>query len=256
MRRATLAVAVLVGGLAQNAAAQPVIEGVPPQPRIEITGFGEVKTMPDVATISYTIRGEGTSSDDAVHAMTASEARIQAALRAIDPAAEPLTSEVHVAAVKSDDCKDQPYGNPQLSTGVCAIVGYVATQSVTLRSTSVKDAGTMVGLVSRAGGINPRISGFSVLDTHPAQAQAIAAALADAAAKASAIAAASHVQLGQILNINSGPRTDAQEIVLRGTRVNSLAVPAPPPPPPVVVNVQPEPLTTTSYITVTYAIGH
>lgn len=255
MRFVPAALAALAAAQAIPSVAQPVIEAVPERPRIVVTGYGEMKAMPDLATISYTARGEGATSDDAVRAMTASGARIDAALHAIDATAEPHTSEVKVTAVKSDDCKEQQYGAPQLSTGVCAISGYVATQSVTLRTKAVKDAGTMVGLVGRAGGINPRIDSFDEGDSRAAQQKAIAAALADAASKAAAIAAASHLELGPILNVTSGPRNDRQEIVVSGRSFASVNAPPPPPPPPVPVNVVPEPLTTNSYITVTYAIG-
>lgn len=225
---------------------------VPVPARIEVTGYGEVKYMPDVASITYTIRGEGPTSDDAVRAMTQSGARIEAALSFIDRAAEPHTSEVRIAVVRSTDCKEQEYGPPQLSAGACAIVGYVATQQVTLRTSAVKDAGTMVGLIGRAGGLNPRIDGFTVRDSRPQQQRAVTAAVADAEAKAVAITTASHVRLGPILNISSGPRNDAQQVVVTG----SLAAvpPPPPPPPPVPVKVTPELLTTTSYISVTYEI--
>lgn len=229
---------------------------VPVPARIEVTGYGEVKTMPDMATISYTARGEGPTSDEAVRAMTAMGARIETALHAIDASAEPHTSEVQIAVVRSNDCKEQSYGPPQLSVGACAISGYVATQSVTVRTRAVKDAGTMVGLVGRAGGLNARINSFDQGDSRPVQQQAIAAALADAQSKAAAIAAASHVQLGPILNVTSGPRNDRQEIMVSGSRINPNAPPPPPPPPPPVpVKLVPEPLTTNSYVTVTYAIN-
>lgn len=240
---------------ALQAAPQAGYQLLPVPARLQVSGHGEVKYMPDIATIAYTARGEGPTSDDAVRAMTAAEARIDAALHAIDSAAEPHTSEVKIDEVRSNDCKDQGYGRPQLSTGACAISGYVATQSIRLRTSAVKDAGTMVGLVGRAGGLGPRIEGFTIRDSRPQQQQAIAAALADAASKAAAMAAASHVQLGPVLNIDSGPRNDAQQIVVSGSRINPLAsVNAPPPPPPVPVPVTPELLTTDSYVTVTYEI--
>ncbi len=225
---------------------------VPVPARIEVTGYGEVKTMPDVATIEYTIRGEGPTSDDAVRAMTASSVRIDAAVHAIDLAAEPHASEVKVAAVRSTDCKEQEYGPPQLSTGACAISGYVATEAVTLRTLAVKDAGTIVGLVGRAGGLTPRIGSFDVRDSGPAQKQAIEVALADALDKASAIAAVTHVRLGPILNVTSGPRNDREQIVVSGRR--TAAASAPPAPPPVPVAIAPEPITTNSYVSVTYSI--
>lgn len=114
----------------------------------------------------------------------------------------------------------------------------------------------MVGLAGRAGGLNPQINSFDQGDSRAVQQQAIAAALADAQSKAAAIAAASHVQLGPILNVQSGPRNDRQEAIVSGSRLPTVgAPPPPPPPPPVPVNVVPEPLTTNSYVTVIYAIG-
>lgn len=252
MHTSLIAFVALTAIQAGSAAPQAGIQILPVPARMEVTGYGEVKYMPDVATITYTVRGEGATNDDAVRAMTASGARIDAALLAIDSAAEPRTSEVKIEQVRSNDCKEQPYGRPQLSTGACAIAGYVATQSVTLRTPAVKDAGTMVGLVGRAGGLGPRIENFTVRDSRPQQQQAMAAALADAASKAAAMAAASHVRLGPILNIDSGPRNDAQQVVVTGSRIPPVA--APPPPPPVPVKLTPEPITTTSYVTVTYAI--
>lgn len=254
MHRVSIAFVYLAASQAASAAPQAGFQLLPVPARIDVSGYGEVKYMPDIATITYTIRGEGTTSDDAIRAMTASAARIHGAVRAIDVAAEPKTSEVKIVPVKSADCKEQSYGPPQLSSGACAISGYVATQSITLRTSAVKDSGTMVGLVGRTGGLNPRIEGFTVRDSRPQQQQAITAALADAASKATAIAAASHVQLGPILNVTSGPRNDAQQVVFNNIpRVG--APPPPPPPPPVPVNVVPELLTTTSFVTVVYSIN-
>lgn len=227
MRKILITFTSLAGSQAAWAAPQAGFQLLPVPARIEVSGYGEVKYMPDVATIGYTIRGEGPTSDDAVRAMTASAARIQTAIRSIDAAAEPKTDTVQITQVRSPDCKEQSYGPPQLSVGACAIAGYVASQSLTLRISTVKDSGTVVGLIERGGGMNPRIESFGVRDSRPQQQQAINAAIADAASKAAAIAAASHVQLGPILNVNSGPRNDAQQIVLTGTRVG-----APPPPAP------------------------
>jgi uncharacterized protein YggE len=255
VRKSLIAFVYLTASQAGFAAPQAGFQLLAVPARIEVSGYGEAKYMPDVATIAYTVRGEGPTSDDAVRAMTAAAARIDAAIRGIVDAAEPKTSEVTIAAVRSTDCKGLDYGQPQLSVGACAISGYVATQSITLRTLAVKDSGTLVGLVGRAGGLNPRIEGFAVRDSRPQQQQAIGAALADANAKAATIAAATHVQLGPILNVTSGPRNDAQQIIVRGNQIPRVNAPPPPPPPPVPVNVVPDLLTTNSYVTVTYSIN-
>ena len=66
---------------------------------------------------------------------------------------------------------------------------------------------------------------------------------------AAAIAAAMHVRLGALLNVTSPPRTDKQQIIVSGSRIsraNSL--------PAIAVPIVPEPITTTSYVTVAYAV--
>ena len=201
------------------------------------------------------MRGEGTTSDHAVLSMTEQGAGIEAALRKIDAPVEPLTGDVKVTPVRSDDCKESDDGSPQLSTGPCAILGYVATQSVTVLTSAVRHAGTMVGLIGRGGAFEAHISSFDLRDSHPAQQRAIQNALSDAATKATAIAAASHVPLGSILSLNTAPRQEGEEIEVTAAN-RSYAPPAlAVAPPPVPVNVKPEPITTSANVTVTYAIG-
>ena len=250
MRLNLIALAAVAGGLARTVSAQPVIQAVPERPRIIVDGYGEVKMPPDLAAITYTVRGEGSTSDDAVRAMTAKGGRIEAALHKIDSAAEPRTGDVSIAPVKSDDCKDR-VETPQLSTGPCAILGYVATQELTVRTAAIKDAGTMVGLVGRGGGIDAQLSSFNLRDPRAAQREATAAALADAASKAGAIASASRVALGSILSVSTVGRS-AEEIAAYAP--TSAASNASGEPEPVRVNLNPEPITTSANVTVTYAI--
>jgi len=184
--------------------------------------------------------------------MTVAGARIEAALRNIDAAAEPKTGDVKVTPVKSDDCKEQDYSSPQLSTGPCAVLGYVATQSITVRTAAVKDAGTMVGLVGRGGGYSAQIDSFVLRDPRVAQRQATAAALADAASKGATVAQASQVTLGPLLNISTVSQDVTRDIVVTGSRIRAPNVAAPPPVP---VKIVPEPIKTSANVTVTYAIG-
>jgi len=247
MRRLMFA-GVLAACLFGTASAQPA----PDQPRIVVDGYGEVKTVPDVATIGFTIRGEGATSDDAVRAMVAAGQRIEDSLRAIDPTVDPKTSEVRVNPAKGNSCGGEN-GDPDdlLSKGACSVAGYIANQRVTVRTGAVKDSGTMVGLAARGGAYEVRINSYDIADPRPAKAQAIAMALADARAKAAALAAGSRVTLGPIMTISTVGDRDVQDIVITGSRIPARNVGFAAP---VRVNLNAERITTGATVTVTYAI--
>ena len=258
--RTMIASTVVLAALSSAANGQAAAD----QPKIIVDGYGEVKTMPDIATITYTLRGEGTTSDEAVKAMVAQGLKIHAMLHTVEASVAPQSDEVRVSPVKGSACKDREYDNDdQLSKGACAVVGYIATQDVELRTSNIKDAGTMVGLVGRGGAYNARIQGFSISDVRPAKQQAMAAALADAQSRATVLAKGSHVGLGPILTVvmggNATPVTvlSSQEVKLSGTTrtedlINSLPQGFARP---IAVNVNPEPITTSATVGVTYAIA-
>ena len=256
MRSMIAAVALLTASHSTIAWSQPALD----QPKVIVDGYGEVKTMPDVVTMSYTLRGEGATSDEAVKAMVATGMKIHAMLYTVDKRVDPKTEDVKVVPVKGSACKDRNYDSDnQLSKGVCAIVGYIATQDVTIRTSSLKDVGTMVGLASRGGAYDAQIGKFELGDSGPAKNQSIALAIADAQSKAAAVAAGSHVRLGQILTVSTTGRVDvlsSQEIKLQGTTrtedlINLLPASFAAP---VAVKVVPQPIVTTSNVTIVYEI--
>jgi uncharacterized protein YggE len=253
MRLSLVALALIAGGPAAMSTAQP-IHTAPERPRIVVDGHGEVKSAPDLATITYVLRGEGKTSDEAVRAMVESGTRIEGALKSIDPSVDPRTSEIKISPARGSDCNDDQYNrdDDRLSTGACSIVGYIATQNITVRTSAVKDSGTMVGLVARGGGYNVGIESFDLGDRRPAKREALKSALADAQAKAAAIAAGSHVTLGRIVSISTVGRGPAQEIIVTGSRIpspNVLSLP------PVKVGLEAQQITTDADVTVAYEMS-
>jgi uncharacterized protein YggE len=223
------------------------------EPRIAVEGYASVKTPPNLSNISFDVRGEGRSSDEAIAALAARTAAVERSLRSIDPALEMHSESVRVQPVRGNECKEDRYDETvHLSTGECAVQGYVASQDFSLRTARVADAGTMVGLAGRRGAYDPRIRSFGLTSTDEPKRRAIAAGLADARDKAQAIAAASGARLGSVLSVSlDGAREE--EIVVTGTRIG-----APPPAAerdgPVSVLINPEPVQTSARVVVTYAI--
>lgn len=235
------------------ALAAPVLADTPP-PRIMVTGSGSVFTPPDLAIIAYAVHGEGQTSDEAVSAMVAKRKAVDAGVRSL--VEEPAKGgDVAIREVRSRDCNASSYGPPQLNSGACAIIGFVADLRLEIRTRNVAKAATATGLIGRLGGTDPRIAAYQLADPRPAQRRAMAAALADAKVRAQAIADGAGVKLGAIQNVSDGNRVETPEdIVVTGSR--AMAPPAPPPPPPpVAIDVTPRPIETEARANVVYQIA-
>ena len=243
---------IIMASLAACSAATGAAAQTEEAPRIIVEGNGTVDTKAELATIRYGLRGEGKTSNEAVAALAAVADRVQAALRSVDPELEPLVDAVVVTEVRAATCKSRDYDEePRLSTGPCAIIGYLATQRLTAQTRKVADAGTMVGAAGSAGAVNPEIDDFDLVDYESARKRAIAAALANAAVKARAIADGSGVRLGPVMSVSLDGARENHLIVVTGSR---RSPPAEPQRDIIRMDITPKPISTTAQVTVSYGI--
>ncbi|MDF0544334.1 SIMPL domain-containing protein [Sphingobium sp. H39-3-25] len=225
------------------------------RPRIVVTSAATIPSPPDRAVVSFSVHGEGATSDEAVRAMVAKREAIEKGLAGISSQPDIRVAQVGIAEVRGPDCNRNGYGNPRLSTGACAIIGYTADLQVEVRTAAVNDAGTMVSLAGRLGATNPRVDRFFLAEDKEIRRRGVAEALAEAKLQAEAIARASGVKLGGVLSVSNlsfngpGPYDD---IVATVQRVN--APPSPPPPPPVAIGMKPRAIETQVRVQVVYAI--
>jgi len=221
--------------------------------QIVVQGSGSVKTPPNIATVSYDVRGEGATSDAAISAMVATSGAVEKALRSLDAGIDIHSDSVRIQAVRPKDCEEPDYDGDSvhLKTGECAIKGYVAVQDYTAVTTHIRDAGTMVGFAGRRGAYNPKIESFGLSDSRAAKNAAIAAAMTDAVAKGDAIAAATAARRGAIISVSlDGAREQMMSIVVTGSRNRPSAERDDP----IQVSVEPSPVETSAQVTVSYAI--
>lgn len=227
-----------------------------PQPRIVVASAATIPSPPDRAIVSFSVHGEGATSDEAVRAMEEKRKAVEKGLAGISAGSDIRAAQVGISEVRGRDCNRNSYGNPRLSTGECAIVGYTADLQVEVRTAAVNEAGTMVSLAGRLGATNPRIDRFFLAEDKEIRRRGIAEALAEARLQAEAIARASGVKLGGVLSVSNlsfnGPGP-YDEIVTTAQRV-SAPPPPPPPPPPVAVGLKPRAIETQVKVQVVYAI--
>jgi uncharacterized protein len=242
MLRLMVFLALLGGG---SAAAQESI------PQVLVAGVGAVKNPPDVAILSFTVRGEGRTSDDAARQLEANRKGIEDGLGALAPV-QLTTAELSIEEVRGEDCDVDSYGGqPRLSIGDCAIQGYVATLGMTAKTTDVKGAGTLLSLAARLGAKDGGVR-FALQNPQVAREAAAAEALADARRRADAIVAASAMRAGEVINVRDSEASgfDRDEIVVTGGRPRLQPRTAAP----VQISLTPAPIETTTRLSVAFRL--
>lgn len=231
-------------------------EGPGPIPNIQVVGSATISTPPDRANLVYWVTGEGKNADEASTQLAAKHKAISDGLaRLLGRGTEISSGEVSVIETREPAC-DGPgnYNNrPRLSTGACAVTGYVATLQGNVRTSATDKAGTAAGLAARLGARDARLQNFFLSNPEEAQRRATVAAIADARTRAEAVAAGAGVRLGELLTLNDQNMGD---IVVRA---NDIGAPPPAPPAPlaaaVAIDVKPRPIETRARVFVRYAIA-
>ena len=223
---------------------------------IYVAAIGSVETPPDQALITYTLRGEGASSDEALKQLNTHRAAIDAAIASLLKSPPQIEAgQLTMKTVRGKDCTLTLYAPARLSTNECAILGYTAELAVTLRTRQIADAGTLTGLISRNHGLDARVAQFELSDTGPAQKEAMRRALAQAHEQAELIAQNSGARLGPVQRIRDGDYRDLTANARAVTRPAYASRPAPPPPPPpIAVALKPAPIETSVKVMVVYAL--
>lgn len=221
---------------------------------IRVLGHGTARVPPDVATVRYTLRGEGGTSDEAARALVSLKAATEAVLAG---RADVRTGKLSIAEARDKACDgegDDSYDlKTRLSAGPCAVIGYVATLGVTARITPVADAGTLLGLIGRAGGVDPRIEDYQLKDRGPARRAATSEAIADAREQAQTIAASSSARLGALRRVEDprAVREAGEDVVVTGSRIRPTAIA----PPPIAIALKPEPIEVEASLFVEFEIA-
>lgn len=160
---------------------------------ITATGSGVVMVESDVATISLGVTERHADVTEAQNTVNQKIAAIRAAL--VD------------AGVDNSDINTDSlyiYANYDYSSNVPAIVGYSATNALSVRTTEIDKVGNLIDAAFAAGANELNGVNFSKEDPSEAQTQALTMATQNAMAKAKTIADAAGVRLLSIRSIEEG----------------------------------------------------
>jgi uncharacterized protein len=229
--------------------ASPVGEGSPASVKVElvnqqqgiwVNGQGEVKAVPDLATVWLGVEAEDIT-------VAAAQEKAAAAMNEV------------MAALKNSGIADKDISTEQFSIQRITrwdydreeetVTGYRVSNMVTAKIREIDQAGSIIDAVALAGGDFIRVNNisFSIDDPKAYQEDARALAVADAKAKAEDMASLAGVELGQATYISESG--GYYPVVYRDYMAAEGAVPAPAPTP-----IEPGELTISISVQIAYEI--
>lgn len=187
---AALAAAALIGPRNSMSATDTTLPRI-----ISISGLGEVKSPPDMATISSGVVSEAATAKEALAKNNAAMAAVIAALKNAGVSEDDIqTSDFSVSP------KYPPYVPNQ--TGPQRIVGYTVSNQVTAQVKNLKNLGPILDTLVQSGSNQVGGISFGIDDPKKVLNDARKKAVADARAKAELYAEAAGVSLGRVVQIS------------------------------------------------------
>lgn len=166
--------------------------------RLNVTGQGEARTAPDMASVQV---GVTTQADSASEAMSQNSAQQSAVIDALK-AAGIDSKDVQTSGLNLSPMMD--YGENRAPT----VTGYQARNMVTVRVSDLARLGAVLDSIVSAGANEINGISFDRADGREAEDDARRAAVADAIHKAEILADAAGLKVGQVLqmqdNVTSG----------------------------------------------------
>ena len=163
-------------------------------PRIvTVSGLGEVKASPDMATVSAGVTSEAGSAKDALSRNSTAMTAVIAALK---------NAGVADTDIQTSNFSVSPrYSIPQPGQTVQRINGYTVSNQVTANVKNLKNLGAILDTLVQSGSNQINGVSFSIDDPKKQLDEARKKAVADARARAELYAQAAGASLGQVVQI-------------------------------------------------------
>lgn len=160
---------------------------------VTVTGAGKVEGPPDLATVTFGIRNEATTAEEAMDGLAVKQNRVLEALYGIG-----LTKETATTSGVDLDRRYERVGDDRRFTG------YVAGTSIRAETEDLDGIGEIIDVGVRAGAERVRGIDFERTNQNEAIKEALAAAMDLARTKAEVLAQRAGRQLGRAVTIEEG----------------------------------------------------
>jgi uncharacterized protein YggE len=217
----------MAGTAAAQVAPQANIAEMASTPLIRLQIAETLRTPPDEASITV-----GTQARAATATLAAAENKAKT---------ERLLVAIRRAGIRERDTQTQGIQlqseydyvqDPGARSGRQVFRGYVATNSIQIKTRDIPALTTLLDRLTTAGADSIYGPNFGIADPLPLRAEARRRALVRGQAEALGYARAQGFSRVSLLSVEEGPSYRGTEVVVSGSRVSSRSLDAPPPPPP------------------------
>jgi len=188
--------------------------------RITVVGQGSVEVVPDMATISLGVISEAKTGAAAMAQNSETLAEVMTQL---------TDAGIEARDIQTSNLSLSPRWDSSLfnSTGQRKIVGFEASNTVTVRVRDLDKLGALLDAVVQSGSNTFNGLNFGLQEPQPTQDAARKVAVADALRKAQLYAAAAGVTLGDVLTISEAPQHGVSPVMMtmEADMMQSRAVP-------------------------------
>lgn len=222
---AVLAVPALPGAAAAQALPVTSIAEMAETPLVRVNIAESLRTRPDEASMTVGTQAKAPTAKAAVAANKAKTEKLLAAIRA--------------AGIRERDIQtqglqlspDYRYDRTADGQGQQRLVGYIASNSVQIKTRDVDSITTLLDGLTQAGADTVYGPNFGLSDPAPLRREARVRALARGAAEATEYARNNGYSKVRLLSVEEGTSYRGSDIVVTGGRIAQLNAPPPPPPP-------------------------
>lgn len=244
--------------------AQPAVEVSPGNTLLTVSAEGKSFREPDMAVFSAGVTTQGKSAAEALAQNSRAMTQVIAALRRAGIAERDIqTNNLSISPLYADPNRDammaarvsgQPYVPPPPEQQVPTIIGYQASNNVSVRQRDLKDFGTVIDTLAAAGANQINGPMFQMDNAEPALNEARLDAVKSARERAELYAQATGLRIVRILSLAEGGGYYGPQAVVFASAVGERGG-GPPPPPPPPAPVQPGEMQMTTNVTVLYELA-
>ena len=211
-----------------SASAQTIsvpLDQVAATPLVRVNISESLRTPPDEATMTVGTQAKAATATAAVAANKTKTERLLAAIR---------SSGIRERDIQTQGVQLQPdyrWDQEPGGRGRQTLVGYIASNSVQIKTRSIDRLTTLLDTLTTAGADTVYGPNFGISDPAPLRREARVRAMARGEAEASEYARNNGYSKVRLLSVEEGTSYRGTDVIVTGSHISPVAAPPPPPPP-------------------------